>query len=174
MIVFLDETGFSFHLGTGTTWAPEGRTPLLRRVSQRRQVDTAIGLTLSGRISKEHLDHAIHGADLVGLLRHLRSRVHGPMILSWDRLQGHRSKPVQSLLAEHPESDVEWLPASAPELNPEGDCPGKITQHMRNATPETEAEIREQADRGFARLRRRPDLLLSFFHHAGLRGKRLI
>ena len=174
MIVFIDETGFSFQLGTGTTWAPKGRTPVLRRVSKRRQVSTAIGLTLSGRIYKKHFDHAIHGADLVGLLRHLRSRVRGPMILIWDRLQVHRSKPVKSFLAEHPEIDVEWLPAYAPELNPEEDCHGNIKQHMRNATPETEAEIRKQADRGFARLRRRPDLLLSFFHHAGLRVKRLI
>jgi hypothetical protein len=45
---------------------------------------------------------------------------------------------------------------------------------MLNATPETEAEIREQANRGFARLRRQPDLLLGFFHYAGLRVKRLI
>lgn len=95
------------------------------------------------------------------------------MILIWDRLQVHRSKPVKSFLAEHPEIDVEWLPAYAPELNPEEDCHGNIKQHMRNATPETEAEIRLQADRGFARLRRRPDLLLSFFRNAGLRVKRL-
>jgi hypothetical protein len=45
---------------------------------------------------------------------------------------------------------------------------------MLNATPETEAEIREQTNRGFARLRRQPDLMLGFFHHAGLRVKRLI
>jgi transposase len=173
VIVFIDETGFSFQLGTGTTWAPKGQTPVLRRVSKRRQVSTAIGLTLSGRIYKNHFDHAIHGADMVRLLRHLRSRVCGPMILIWDRLQVHRSKPVKSFLAEHPEIDVEWLPAYAPELNPEEDCHGNIKQHMRNASPETEAEIRLQADRGFARLRRRPDLLLSFFHHAGLRVKRL-
>ena len=75
MIVFIDETGFSFQLGTGTTWAPKGQTPVLRRVSKRRQVSTAIGLTSSGGIYKNHFDHAIHGADMVRLLRHLRSRV---------------------------------------------------------------------------------------------------
>lgn len=173
MIVFIDETGSSFRLGPGKTWAPKGRTPVLRRVSKRRQVSTAIGLTLSGHIYKRHFDHAIHGVDLVALLRHLRSKVRGPMLIVWDRLQVHRSREVKSFLAEHPEIDVEWLPAYAPELNPEEDCHGNVKQHMRNATPETEAEIRKQADRGFARLRRRPDLLLGFFHHAGLRVKRL-
>ena len=53
-------------------------------------------------------------------------------------------------------------------------CPAITSKdHMKGATPQTEAEIREQADRGFARLRRRPDLLLAFFHHAGLNIKRL-
>jgi hypothetical protein len=44
---------------------------------------------------------------------------------------------------------------------------------MRDATPETEAEIRKQVDREFARPRRRADLLLNTFRHAGLRGKQL-
>jgi transposase len=173
VIVFIDETGFSFQIGAGTTWAPQGRTPELRRVSKRRQVSTAIGLTLSGRVYKRHFDHAIHGEDTVAHLRHLRRRSRGPLIIIWDRLQAHRSKAVKAFLAEHPEIDVEWLPAYAPELNPEEGCHGNVKQRMRNAMPETEAEIRAQADRGFVRLRRRPDLLLGFFHHAGLRVKRL-
>jgi transposase len=172
VIVFIDETGFSFRVGTDTTWAPEGRTPVLRRVSKRRQVSTAIGLTTSGRICKKHFDNAIHGEDTVAHLEQLRRQVPGAMILIWDRLQAHRSAVVKAFLAEHSEIDVEWLPAYAPELNPEEECHGNVKQGMRNATPETEAEIREQADRGFARLRRRPDLLLNFFLHAGLRVKR--
>jgi transposase len=172
VIVFVDETGFSFQVEPGTTWAPKGRTPVLRRVSKRRQVSTAIGLTTSGRVYKKHFDHAIHGADTVAHLRHLRRRIEGPMIIVWDRLQAHRSAVVKEFLAEHPEIEIEWLPSYAPELNPEEDCHGNVKDRMKGATPETEAEIREQADRGFARLRRRPDLLLDFFHHAGLRIKR--
>lgn len=172
MIVFVDETGFSFPVEPGTTWAPRGRTPVLRRVSERRQVSTAIGLTTSGRVYKKHFDHAIHGADTVAHLRQLRRRIAGPMIIIWDRLQAHRSAVVQDFLAERPEIDVEWLPSYAPELNPEEGCHGNVKDRMKGSTPETEAEIREQADRGFTRLRRRPDLLLDFFHHAGLRIKR--
>jgi transposase len=173
VIVFIDETGFSFQVGTDTTWAPEGRTPVLRRVSKRRQVSTAIGVSTSGGIYKKHFDHAIHGEDTVAHLEHLCRQVPGAKILIWDRLRAHRSAVVKAFLAEHPEIDVEWLPPYAPELNPEEDCHGNVKQRMRNATPETEADIREQANRGFARLRRRPDLLLSFFRNAGLRVKRL-
>lgn len=110
---------------------------------------------------------------MVAHLEHLRRRIAGPLIIVWDRLRVHRSGPVKAFLAEHPEIDVEPLPSYAPELNPEEGCHGNVKQGMRNSAPETEAEIREQANRGFARLRRRPDLLLSFFRHAGLRVKRL-
>jgi transposase len=173
VIIFIDETGFSFQIGTGTTWAPKGQTPQLRRISKRRQVSTAIGLTTSGRVYKKHFDHAIHGEDTVAHLEHLGRQIHGPKIIIWDRLQAHRSKATKAFLAEHPEIDVEWLPSYAPELNPEERCHGNVKDRMKGATPETEAEIRSQADRGFARLRRRPDLLLGFFHHAGLSIKRL-
>ena len=173
MIVFVNETGFSYQLGARTTWAPEGRTPVLPRFSKRRQVSTAIGLTASGRIYKKHFDHAIHGEDRVVLVEHLRRRVGGPMILIWDHLQAHRSAVVKEFLLRHPELDVEWLPKYAPDLNPEEGCHGNVKGQMSNATPETEEEIRRQADRGFARLRRRPDLLLGFFHHAGLRVTQL-
>ena len=172
MIVFVDETGFSFQVEPGTTWAPRGRTPELRRVSKRRQVSTAIGLTLSGQVSKKHFSHAIHGEDTVAHLEQLQRRIDGPMIIIWDRLQAHRSQVVKAFLAEHPEFEIEWLPPYAPELNPEEDCHGNVKDRMKGATPETEVEIRKQADRGFARLRRRPDLLLGFFRHAGLRVKR--
>jgi transposase len=173
VIVFIDETGFSYQLAAGTTWAPRGQTPILKRVSKRRQVSTAIGLTTSGGIYKKHFGHAVHGEDSVAHLEHLRRHLRGPLVLIWDRLQAHRSAAVKTFLSEHPEIGIEWLPSYAPELNPEEDCHGNVKQGMRNATPETDEEIRAQADRGFARLRRRPDLLLGFFRHAGLRVKRL-
>jgi transposase len=50
--VFVDETGFSCRAKTATTWAPIGHTPILRRMSKRREWSTVIGLTLTGKIYK--------------------------------------------------------------------------------------------------------------------------
>lgn len=63
---------------------------------------------------------------------------------------------------------AEELPAYSPELNPEEYCQGNVKQRLKNARPAHTAEMRSMLDRGFARLRPRPDLLLSFFHAAGL------
>ncbi|MGB2611295.1 MAG: transposase [Isosphaeraceae bacterium] len=172
-IIFIDATGFSFRCRPGTTWAPTGRTPVLRRVSKRREVSTAVALTLSGRIYKRHFDHAIHGPDVVVFLRHLQRYHPGPLMVIWDRLQAHRSADVKGYRAQHPEIMVEELPTYAPDLNPEEGCHGDVKRHLLNATPEDTRQIRKQANRGFARLRRRPDLILAFFHHADYRVKRL-
>ena len=98
----MDETGFSFRAKTGTTWSPMGQTPVLRRVSMRRALSTAIGLTLSGRIYKRHFEHAICGDDMVATLRHLQRYVPGPLILVWDRLSAHRATVVKACTG-HPQ-----------------------------------------------------------------------
>ena len=173
MIVFVDETGFSFQTRVARTWAPRGCPPVLRRKSQRRQLSTIVALTLSGRIYKLHSRVALRGPAVVKLLRHLRACLKRPLIVIWDRASTHCSRVVKEYLSSHKEIVVEWLPPYAPELNPEEYCHGNVKEQLRNATPATVEEMRQQVDRGFNRLRKRPDLLLSFFRHAGLRVKHL-
>jgi transposase len=172
-IVFVDETGFSCRAKTGTTWAPRGQTPILRRVSKRRELSTVIGLTISGKIYKRHFAHAIGATDILVALRHFQRHIARPMIIIWDRLNAHRAVLVKDYVAAHPDLEVEWLPPYAPDLNPEEGCHGNVKQHLRNAAPATTHDIRVQVDRGFARLRHRPDLLLGFFRHAGLNVNQL-
>lgn len=146
----------------------------MRRVTkQRRVLSTAVGLTVSGRIYKRHFRQAIAGTDLVVALEHLRRHIGGPFILIWDRAPTHRAGVVRRYLADHPEITIEWLPPYAPEINPEESCHGNVKQHLRNATPANVGEMGRLVDGAFARLRHRRDLILGFFHHAGLTIKQL-
>ena len=172
--MFLDEFGFSFQEALATTWARIGHRPVLRRVTRdRRALSTAVALTLSGKIYKRHFTGSIKSAQLIETLQHLQRHVSGPLILIWDRARIHLSQTTRTYLADHPEIMVEELPAYAPELNPEEYCHGNVKHHLKNARPNTKTEIRLSLDRGFGRLRHRPDLLLSFFHAAGLSVKQL-
>ena len=173
MIVFVDETGFSFQSRPARTWAPRRQPPFLRRKSQRRQISTIAALAINGRIYKRHYREAIRGPQVVRMLRHLRSCLQQPLIVIWDRSQAHRARVVKEYLATEREISVEWLPPYAPELNPEEYCHGNVKEQIRNTTPESVEEMQQQVDRGFNRLRKHPDLLLSFFRHAGLGVKRL-
>jgi putative transposase len=125
-------------------------------------------LTLSGRIYKRHFEDALRSEQVIEMLEHVQRHIPGKIILIWDRASIHISKKTQAYLRHHPEIMVEELPAYSPELNPEEYCHGNVKQHLKNARPASKPEMRTMLDRGFARLRRRPDLLLSFFQTAGL------
>ena len=165
--MFWDEFGFSFQEKLAPTWARKGKRPVFKRVTyDRRALSTAVALTLSGKIYKRHFEGAMRSEQTIQVLQHLQRHIPGRIILIWDRARIHTSKKVKGYLVNHPEIQVELLPAYAPELNPEEYCHGNIKQHLGNAQPSNKQEIRAMLDRGFARLRRRPDLLLGFFHAA--------
>jgi len=167
--VFFDEFGFSFLEELAPTWAPKGRRPILRRVTkERRAVSTAVGLTIAGEIYQRHSVGGMKSKQVVQAVTHIQRHLPKGFILVWDGGRIHKSNETQAYLAAHPEIGVEWLPPYAPELNPEEYCHGNVKRRLKNATPASAQEICCLLDRGFARLRRRHDLLLSFFHEAGL------
>jgi hypothetical protein len=60
------------------------------------------------------------------------------------------------------------LPAYAPESNPEEQCNAAVKRAMANALPGSVADLHRLARREFDRLTRRPEMIVSFFRHAGL------
>ena len=132
-----------------------------------------VALTLSGRILKRQFQGSIKGEQVVVALKHFCRHLGGGFILIWDHLPAHQSRLVKAYLNDHPEIKVEWLPSYAPEINPEEFCHGNVKEHLRNPTPKTIDEIKPILNKNFARLRHRSDLILGFFHKAGLSVNKL-
>ena len=61
---------------------------------------------------------------LIGL-EHLVRHIQGPFILIWDRSRTHRAKIVKTFLEKHPQIQVEYLPAYAPDAQSGGVLPWK-------------------------------------------------
>src|SRR5205823_1170689 len=172
-IAFVDETGQSFRARVGTTWAPVGRPPVLRRVSQRREVSSIVALVapVDGppRLYARHFLGSIHGTQVKDVLKYFRRRIGQPLAVLWDHLPAHQAKLVQDFVAAHGEDyHLEWLPAYAPELNPEELCNGAVKHELLNAAPASAAELRHRVRQSLVRLGRQPDRLAGFFRHAGL------
>jgi transposase len=185
-VLFWDETGHSFLARLGTTWAPTGHPPVLKRTSQRREVSTIaalvapLGAARNGadvhpRLFARHFRGGIHGEQVIATLRYFRWRLGCPLIVAWDRLPAHRATLVLAFVAAHPDDyRIEWLPPYAPELNPEELCTwgnGAVKRDLQSAAPASVDELHQLARRGFRRLGRRPDLLHGFFRHVGLSVK---
>ncbi len=167
-LLLWDETGHSFRARPDTTWARRGLTPVLRRVSKRREVSSVVAVTPDGRLYARHVRTSVSSETVISVLRSFRRKIGTPLLVVWDRLNAHRSKLTTAFIAAHPQDyAVAYLPAYAPELNLEKQCNAVVKRAMANALPGSVADLHRLARREFSRLKRRPAMIVRFFH-AGL------
>ena len=170
----MDETGHTFRARVEPTWAPRGRTPVVRRLSKRREVSSVVAVTPGGRLYAWHVAGSVHGADVVRALKHFRAWIGTPLLVVWDRLNAHRGPEVRQLLAARPRDFAAvHLPAYAPELNPEEQANAVLKRRMANAVPGSVGELLAHVRRGIRYLQHRPSMVRRFFRHAGLTVKQL-
>lgn len=173
-LVFLDETGHSFRQRPGTTWARRGATPLLRRVSKRREVSSIVAVTPDGRLYARHVRGSVSSPTVILALRYFRRQIGTPLLVVWDRLNAHRARRTAAFLAAHPRDfAVAFLPAYAPDRNPEEPCNACAKRATENALPDSVADLHRLARREFRRLQHRPELIVGCLRHAGLPVTRL-
>ena len=147
---------------------------MLRRVSKRREVSSIVAVAPDGRLYARHFRGSVSSPTVILALRHFRRKVGAPLLVVWDRLNAHRARRTAAFLAAHPRDfAVAYLPAYAPELNPEEPCNACVKRAMENALPSSVADLHRLARREFRRLQQRPDLVVRCFRHAGLRVAQL-
>ncbi len=102
------------------TWAPCGRTPVLRVPLTHDHLAAIGGLTPDGRLFLQTQDHAYHSPDVVRFLRVLLRKIAGKLLVIWDGAPIHRGQPIKDYLARGAAKrlHLEQLPGYAPELNP--------------------------------------------------------
>ena len=118
VIVFVDEAGLSERPTRVRTWAPRGKTPVIRFHFNWTHVSAIAALSSTGcmfRLHKGSIEKEQHVEFLKALRAHLKQRV----LVVWDGLKAHRSALTRDYVAST-EGDIEFalLPPYAPDLNP--------------------------------------------------------
>ena len=123
--MFWDESGASLLPVVRRTWAPRGRTPVVRHHFKWKRVSMAAGLCYGSRgggaqLAFHHHPDAYDTDSLIGALEGLRRFLGGQKAtLLWDGLPAHRSHAMGAWLRRQRSwLVVEPLPGYAPELNP--------------------------------------------------------
>jgi len=149
------------------TWAPRGKTPLLRHRYRRDKVSAISAVTVSprrhrcGLYAHFHCDN-ITQFEVALFLRLLLRHLAGVVIVLWDGGSIHGGPAVTQLLARHPRLLVERFPAYAPELNPDELVWNYLKGELANGRPDTVNELLDDLTRVTRRLRRAPALLRGF------------
>jgi transposase len=176
-IVFEDESGASLTPVVRRTWAPRGKTPVLRHRFNWERISMAAALAYRwdgarSRLYFQTREGSYNEESLIEFVRELRRHFRGEqVILLWDGLPSHRSRLMTQFLAEQERwLEVRRLPAYAPELNPaEGLWSNLKGRELANRCESMVRTVSWVARLGADRVRSDRGLLFSFLRHAGLK-----
>lgn len=119
VLVFVDEAGFYLLPRVVKTYAPMGRTPVLREKLTRDHLSVMGGMTSRGKIYTLVRQESLNGMHTVEFLVHLLRTAGRRLLVIWDGLPIHRRAEVNEFVSEtHNKVWLERLPAYAPDLNP--------------------------------------------------------
>lgn len=177
LIIFEDESGFSMLPSVRATWAPKGRTPVLRHRFNWKRLSMAGALAYEPDGSEAHLvfqmrPGAYNDETLIEFLTDLHA-LEGDraVILIWDGLPSHRSRRMTAwLVAQRRWLRVERLPGYAHDINPIEQVWGALkAKELANLCPDTLDQAAGVADEGLNRIGSDTNLCLAFLRHTGLR-----
>ena len=98
-IVWIDQTGFYLLPFVVHTYAPKGKTPILRAPLSKDHLSVISAITPAGRVLLHTQERAYRSPDIVRFLKHLLHHIPGKLLVIWDGSPIHRGEPVKQFLA---------------------------------------------------------------------------
>jgi transposase len=156
------------------TWGPQGDTPLQYRWERHDRLSGMSAVTVSPQ--RRHLDlyfalqePNIRTPDVETFVADLLAHFPQGIILAMDRWQVHRSAARQLRRRFPCRVGIEWLPAYAPELNPDEQVWNRTKYtDLANFCPENLSDLAQAVRHSLEQTKTHPSLLRSFFEHAQL------
>jgi transposase len=169
-VVFVDEAGFRLQPTVRRTYAPRGRTPVLKIADPHARISVIGGVVVRPGTARCRLVYGMLANNLnyrwptiAAFVGAVRSQLARPVTVVWDRIAIHDCPSLSEELAKDPGVVTELFPAYAPELNP-ADGIWRYIKYARipNYAPHDLGELRQTVTAELERLRTRPDLLRGF------------
>jgi transposase len=120
MVLWLDEMGVRSDAAAGRSWAPVGRTPVIKRTGKRFRVNMISAISNQGLLRFRLFTGSFTGAVFIDFLRRLLRDCQGQKVhLIVDGHPVHRAKLVSAWVGRHAERiELHFLAGYSPELNP--------------------------------------------------------
>jgi len=119
-IFFADEAGIRSDYHAGTTWAPVGKTPVVRTTGARHSVNMLSAVTTKGALRFMVHDGTVNSTVFIEFCKRLLSSSDTPVYLVLDGHPAHRSTATRDFAASTDgRLRLVFLPGYSPELNPD-------------------------------------------------------
>jgi transposase len=119
-IFFEDESGVRSDFHSGRTWAPKGKTPVVRVTGQRFSLNMISAISPKGSLRFMVVRGGLGARVFIEFLKRLMQRQRRAVFLIVDGHPSHRSKIARSYVDSFGgELKLFFLPPYSPELNPD-------------------------------------------------------
>ena len=169
MLYFMDESGVSLTAVMGKTWAPKGKTPVVKTTGKRGGLCVTSAISPAGkmtfRIEKEKINANNH---INFLIQIMEQHPHRKIIVVEDNAPSHIAYAVKSFVASQQNRiAVYYLPSYSPELNPDEHVWAYLKAHkLKTHQAQTTKELKHLVKRKMQGIQRKNNLVSSFFMHS--------
>jgi transposase len=164
-VYFADEAGIRSDYHAGTTWAPVGRTPVVKATGARHWLNMISAVTAQGLLRFSTYTGSFTAATFIDFCKRLLADTDTPVYLVLDGHPTHKAKAVKQFIATtNGRLKLFVLPAYSPQLNPD-EWVWKNIKHDRvgRTSAKTAEEFKANVVGALRRLQRMPHIVHAFF-----------
>mgnify|MGYP001573180748 CR=1 FL=1 len=170
VLLFEDETGVQEDHALGRTWGRRGQTPVVETTGSRRRTNVISAISPRGRLWFRCYRGTLTAERFEDFLRALLHDIAGEIDLILDRHPAHRAARIARFLHTHRDRiRVHWLPAYAPQLNPDEHVWSFLKGQFRTNPLRRDEPIDDAVIDSMVQIRRNRELVRSFFGHPDVR-----
>jgi transposase len=170
-IYFADEAGIRSDYHAGTTWAPVGRTPIVKATGARHSLNMISAVTAQGKLRFATYTGGFTAATFIDFCTKLLADTGHAVYLVVDGHPTHKAKAVKDFVASTDgRLKLFILPAYSPHLNPD-EWVWKNVKHDRvgRTSVRHAAEFKNKVIRALRRLQNKTHIVRAFFADPELR-----
>jgi transposase len=166
-VYFGDESSIRSDYHTGTTWAPKGKTPVVKTTGARFSVNMIAAISARGTMRFMLYKGTMDAVLFQEFLSRLLKDSDGPVFLILDGHPVHRSKHIREFVeSTGGKLRLFFLPGYSPELNPVEQTWNYTKRHnIGKRTIKGPDHLKKLALGALRKLQKLPDVIRGFFRH---------
>ncbi|MBS0460917.1 MAG: IS630 family transposase, partial [Proteobacteria bacterium] len=159
-ILFADEASMRTDYHAGTTWAPQGQTPVVKATGTRTSVNMISAVSSTGELQFMLVEGRSTAEVFKRFLEQLMLAAPGPIILVVDGHSIHKARLVKQYVdSTAGKLELCYLPPYSPQLNPDEQVWKNVKERVAKQFPKGQSELRDMLVAALERLRQLPELV---------------
>jgi transposase len=170
-IFWADETGVQNSDNRGRSFAPKGKTPVIKKPGKRVRVNMISAVTNKGHVRFMVYSDKMNQQKLITFFKRLIKSTKGKVFVIMDNLKVHHGKILKEWASDNSdEIELFYIPSYAPELNPDEYLNRDLKKNVNNKGFAKNLDKLKKNLNSFMRsIQKQPHRVISYFNSSGIR-----